>query len=137
MTDTYIPPADRNGIPWREYVRSITFLDREPRDGEQPPVHVANGRIMLDGVPLLAAIDPNGVTIDLSPKEATIVTIPVHEDAVQIGRVENGTYTPHLLGGRHVHTPDIEGYEWVPEDENDPNNPYVMVSIMVAEVHVQ
>lgn len=124
---------DRYGEPWSEYVRKIEFIDRDPSTPDAAPVHVLSAPVLFDGVMAPCQISKEGITIDLGGPGPTIVTLWVHEDDVQIG---NET-TPHLLGGRHVCTPIGEGWDWVPVDPEDDDNPWMAVALYVAEVHVR
>lgn len=130
-----VPPWDRHGHPWSEYVRRIDFVDPQPPTIEQPPVHGFRD-VLIDGERAPFRVDPNGVTVDLSSRGATIVTMSVERGHVQIGEFVGNVYsTPHLLAGRRVLTPDAEGWEWTMPD--DPEDPYVLISILVAEVHAR
>lgn len=138
MEQQPIPIADRNGHPWSEYVRTVQFVDDDPVGVDAPPCHVMTGGVLLDGQYLLSGVDPNGITVDLSPKDATIVTMPIDRTLVQIGSLgDDGVYIPHTILGRLVHTPVGDGWQWAPQDPDDPSNPYIMCSFMVAEVHVR
>lgn len=131
----YQPPAaDRDGTVWDRYVRRVEFLDADPVRPDEPPVHVVR-RVLFDGVLAPASIRKDGMTVDLSGDGGTVVTLHAHRDDVQIGNEE--PYRPWLIGGRHVLTPLGKGWEWVPVDRDDPENPYVVCSFYVAEAIVR
>ena len=136
------PPAvahfDREGTSWSEYVRRIDFVDRDPAGPDSPPIHVLTSPVLFDGVIASCQIAKEGITVDLSGHDGTVVSLWVHKDDVQIGGTDDdGNYTPFLLGDRRVCTPTGEGWEWVPVDPDDDDNPWIAVAIFVAEVHVR
>jgi len=125
-------------MPWSEYVRRIDFVDRQPPGPEDAPIHVLTSPVLFDGAIAPCRIAKEGITVDLSGRGGTIVTLWVHRDDVQVGGVEeDGTYTPHLLGDRRVCTPVGDGWEWAPVNPEDPDDEWMVVSLYVAEVHVR
>jgi len=124
---------DDYGTPWSEYVRKIEFVDAEPPGPKDAPVHVMR-RVLFDGVISPAIIDPDGMTVDVGSHDATVVTMHVHKDDVQIGHMEDGKYVPHLIGGRRVCTPVGEGWAWVPVEKD---SDWIVCSFYVAEVHAR
>lgn len=130
------PTEDRNGTPYRDYVRKVEITDRNPQGPEQAPCHIFCGPVLFDGVMAPAQIAKDSVTIDLGDG-GTVVTMHVLAEDVQVGGLDDdGVYTPHLIGGRHVMTPVGEGWSWVPVDPEDPEG-FIACSFYVAEVHVR
>lgn len=128
----------RDGVPFADYVRKVEFIDRNPVDIDEAPVHVATAPILFDGVMAPATVAKDGITVDIGHGDgATIVTMHVWYEDVQIGSAAGEEpFIPHLIGGRHVLTPVGEGWDWVPVDPRDPED-FIVCSFYVAEVHVR
>lgn len=137
MSVAEIPPKDRWGVGWSEYVRKVEFLDAALPKDDEPPVSVVR-RVLFDGAPAPARIIPDAVTIDLSGYAGTVVTLHVDADDVQIGCIadDDSSSTPWLIGGRRVLVPVEPGWDWQPLDPSDPKCQIIVCSFYVAEVHV-
>lgn len=133
-----VSTTDRNGVPWSHYVRVVEFVDPDPVPLHLPPIHVAR-RVLFDGHIAPCTIrDSDAAVVDLSARGGTVLTLHVHQDDVQVGvTYPDGSYVPHMLGDRYVCTPAERGWDWQPVDPDNPDDPWWVVTLYVAEVHAR